>query len=66
MAETFDRLLQIRAPGRLIEQLDAAASRRMIDRSAFVRSALVEKLKSDGIGAGRWGMHTWADQKAGE
>ena len=35
MAETFDTFLIIRAPGRLIEQLDTAAALRMIDRSDY-------------------------------
>ena len=40
MAETFDTFLIIRAPGRLIEQLDTAAALRMIDRSDYVPAFL--------------------------
>jgi len=58
-ASQFDKFLQIRAPGRLIEMLDAAASKRMVTVSDYVRSALIDRLKADGVEAGRWGMTVW-------
>jgi hypothetical protein len=45
----FDRLLQIRAPESLTVALDAAASRRMVNRSDYIRVALLDRLKADGI-----------------
>jgi hypothetical protein len=59
MAIEFDKFLQIRAPGRLLEQLDTAAALRMIDRSDYVRLALNDRLRADGIGLNCWDVATW-------
>ena len=45
----FGRLLQVRAPEALTEALDTAASRRMVNRSDYIRLALFDRLKADGI-----------------
>ena len=45
----FDKILQIRAPETLTEALDTAASRRMVNRSDYIRLALFDRLKADGI-----------------
>jgi metal-responsive CopG/Arc/MetJ family transcriptional regulator len=45
----FDRLLQIRAPESLRAALDAAATRKMVNRSDYIRVALLDRLKADGI-----------------
>ena len=45
----FDRLLQIRAPEALADALDAAADRRLTSRSDYIRVALLDRLKADGI-----------------
>jgi len=56
---TFDKFLQIRAPGQLIEQLDEAAALFMIDRSDFVRLTLNDRLRALGIGLSCWDVATW-------
>jgi metal-responsive CopG/Arc/MetJ family transcriptional regulator len=45
----FDKILQVRAPEALTDALDVAASRRMVSRSDYVRVALLDHLKADGI-----------------
>jgi hypothetical protein len=44
----FDKILQIRAPETLTDALDAA-SKRMVNRSDYIRVALLDRLKADGI-----------------
>jgi hypothetical protein len=45
----FDKILQIRAPETLTDALDAAARKRMVNRSDYIRVALLDRLKADGI-----------------
>ncbi len=42
----FDRLLQIRAPESLTVAIDAAATRKMVNRSDYIRVALLDQLNS--------------------
>jgi hypothetical protein len=44
-----DKLIQIRAPERLAKALDSAADRRLISRSDYIRSALLDRLRADDI-----------------
>ena len=44
----FDGSLQVRVPKTFIEELDAAAQRRMVNRADFIRMALQDRLKMDG------------------
>jgi metal-responsive CopG/Arc/MetJ family transcriptional regulator len=44
-----DRLIQIRAPEFLTKALDDAADRRLTSRSDYIRSALLDQLRADGI-----------------
>jgi Ribbon-helix-helix protein, copG family len=48
-----DRLIQIRAPEFLTKALDSAADKRLTSRSDYIRAALLDRLKADGIDAGR-------------
>jgi hypothetical protein len=48
-AVRFDRLLQVWAPCVLFDAIDKAALNRLQSRSEFVRSALVDRLRADGI-----------------
>jgi metal-responsive CopG/Arc/MetJ family transcriptional regulator len=45
----FERLLQVRAPAFLTEALDKAASNRLTSRSDYIRAALLDRLRQDGI-----------------
>jgi metal-responsive CopG/Arc/MetJ family transcriptional regulator len=42
-------LIQIRAPEFLTKALDNAADRRLTSRSDYIRTALLERLRADGI-----------------
>jgi metal-responsive CopG/Arc/MetJ family transcriptional regulator len=44
-----DRLIQIRAPEFLTKALDNAAGQRLTSRSDYIRTALLERLRADGI-----------------
>jgi metal-responsive CopG/Arc/MetJ family transcriptional regulator len=44
-----DRLIQIRAPEFLTKAQDDAADRRLTSRSDYIRSALLDQLRADGI-----------------
>jgi metal-responsive CopG/Arc/MetJ family transcriptional regulator len=44
-----NRLIQIRAPEFLTKALDRAADRQLTSRSDFIRAALVDRLRADGI-----------------
>ena len=44
-----DRLIQIRAPEFLTKALDNAASKLLTSRSDYIRIALLDRLKVDGI-----------------
>ena len=48
-----DRLIQIRAPEFLTRALDSAAGKRLTSRSDYIRAALLDRLRDDGIDAGR-------------
>ena len=45
----FDRLLQIRAPEVLSDAIDRAADSRLQSKSEYIRMAVVDRLKADGI-----------------
>jgi hypothetical protein len=44
-----DRLIQIRAPEFLTKALDSAADKRLTSRSDYIRAALLDRLRADGI-----------------
>jgi hypothetical protein len=44
-----DRLIQIRAPEFLTRALDSAADKRLTSRSDYIRVALLDRLRADGI-----------------
>jgi metal-responsive CopG/Arc/MetJ family transcriptional regulator len=44
-----NRLIQIRAPEFLKKALDSAAGKRLTSRSDYIRTALLDRLKVDGI-----------------
>jgi metal-responsive CopG/Arc/MetJ family transcriptional regulator len=45
----FDQLLQVRAPAFLTNALDRAADNRLTSRSNYIRSALIDRLRADGV-----------------
>jgi Ribbon-helix-helix protein, copG family len=44
-----DRLIQIRAPEFLTKALDSAADKQLTSRSDYIRIALLDRLRADGI-----------------
>jgi hypothetical protein len=44
-----DRLIQIRASAFLTKALDSAADKRLTSRSDYIRVALLDRLRSDGV-----------------
>jgi hypothetical protein len=44
-----DRLIQIQAPGFLTKALDSAADQRLTSRSDYIRVALLDRLRANGI-----------------
>jgi metal-responsive CopG/Arc/MetJ family transcriptional regulator len=44
-----DRLIQIRAPEFLTKPLDRAADKRLPSRSDYIRIALLDRLRADGV-----------------
>jgi metal-responsive CopG/Arc/MetJ family transcriptional regulator len=48
-----DRLIQIRAPEFLTKALDSAADKRLTSRSDYIRVALLDGLRADGIDSAR-------------
>jgi metal-responsive CopG/Arc/MetJ family transcriptional regulator len=44
-----DKLIQIRAPECLAKALDSAADKRLTSRSDYIRVALLDRLRADGI-----------------
>jgi metal-responsive CopG/Arc/MetJ family transcriptional regulator len=44
-----DKLIQIRAPEFLARALDSAADSRLTSRSDYIRTALLDRLRADGI-----------------
>jgi hypothetical protein len=49
----FDRLLQIRAPESLSIAIDSAAGQRFQSKSDYIRSAVVDRLRADGVDVAR-------------
>jgi len=47
--EKFNQRFVIHLPQRLLEAIDKAAEQKMMTRSAYVRAALVERLREDGF-----------------
>jgi hypothetical protein len=47
-----DRLIQIRAPEFLTKALDRAADQRLTSRSDYIRTALLDRLRADGVEPG--------------
>jgi hypothetical protein len=45
----YDKLLQIRAPEVLSDAIDRAADNRLQSKSEYIRMAVVDRLKADGI-----------------
>jgi hypothetical protein len=48
-ANRFDTLLQIRAPEILSTAINTAAGQRFQSKSDYIRSAVVDRLRADGI-----------------
>jgi hypothetical protein len=48
-APRFDKMLQIRAPESLAEALDWAADQKLTSKSNYIRTALLDRLKIDGL-----------------
>jgi hypothetical protein len=48
-----DRLIQIRAPEFLTKALDRAANQQLTSRSDYIRVAMLNRLKADGIDPGQ-------------
>jgi metal-responsive CopG/Arc/MetJ family transcriptional regulator len=44
-----DKLIQIRAPEYLTRALDSAADKRLTSRSDYIRIALLDRLRADGV-----------------
>jgi metal-responsive CopG/Arc/MetJ family transcriptional regulator len=44
-----DKLIQIRAPEYLAKALDSAADKRLTSRSDYIRVALLDLLRADGV-----------------
>lgn len=49
MTALFNTLLQVRAPAHLIDAVDKGADRGLITRSDYVRLAVIERLRADGV-----------------
>jgi len=49
MSERYDTLLQVRTPAELVDAIDKTADRNLVSRSAYVRTALIERLRADGV-----------------
>jgi metal-responsive CopG/Arc/MetJ family transcriptional regulator len=45
----YDALLQVKTPKSFANALDKAADSHMMSRSDFIRAALVDRLRADGI-----------------
>lgn len=44
-----DQLIQLRAPEFLRQALDRAADKRLTSRSDYIRTALLDRLRADGV-----------------
>jgi hypothetical protein len=49
MSERYDTLIQLRAPADLVDTIDKTADRNLVSRSAYVRTAVIERLRADGV-----------------
>jgi metal-responsive CopG/Arc/MetJ family transcriptional regulator len=49
----YDALLQVKTPKSFASALDRAADSHMMSRSDFIRAALVDRLRADGIDVDR-------------
>ena len=49
MSEKFNSVLRVRAPDELKAAIDKTADRNLVSRSAYVRTALIERLRTDGV-----------------
>ena len=49
MSERFDTLLQVRTPAALVDAVDKTASKELVTRSDYVRRAVLERLRADGV-----------------
>ena len=49
MSERYDTLLQVRAPADLVDTIDRTANKNLVTRSDYVRRALIERLRADGV-----------------
>jgi metal-responsive CopG/Arc/MetJ family transcriptional regulator len=49
----YDALVQVKAPKSFANALDRAADSHMMSRSDFIRAALVDRLRADGIDVDR-------------
>ena len=52
MSEKFNSVLRVRAPDELKAAIDQTADRNLVSRSAYVRTALIERLRTDGVNFG--------------
>ena len=46
----FDGTIQVRVPTTFVDELDEAATRRMVSRTDYIRMALQDGLQADGVG----------------
>jgi metal-responsive CopG/Arc/MetJ family transcriptional regulator len=49
MTENFDQLLAFKVPTRLGQAIDRVAATKALKRSEYIRQAVVEALKRDGV-----------------
>lgn len=49
MSERFDTLLQVRTPAALVDAVDKTASKELVTRSDYLRRAVLERLRADGV-----------------
>lgn len=42
-------MMRVRAPSILVEAIDRAAHRGLLSRSGYVRQAVIDKLRADGV-----------------
>jgi hypothetical protein len=49
MSERFDTLRQVRTPAELVHAIDKTANRELVTRSDYVRRAVIERLRADGV-----------------
>ena len=46
---TFGEMMRVRAPAGLVDAIDKIATRELATRSSYVRRAVIEKLRTDGV-----------------